>query len=140
MVEGAEAPALKALFKVWNPPTKVDFDKPAAARKQAEADTGVLFRQQQKQAEEKMVSVNGTVRVWRIENFNKVELDPSLYGQFFAGDSYIVLYTWMAGSRENVIIYFWQGRHSSQVMWSGAPADGSNVLIGCPCVCCVCSG
>ena len=38
-----------------------------------------------------------------------------MYGQFYAGDSYIVLYTWMSGTRENAIIYFWQGRHSSQV-------------------------
>jgi hypothetical protein len=35
------------------------------------------------------------------------------YGQFYGGDSYIVQYTYMQGSRECHIIYFWLGSKSS---------------------------
>ncbi|XP_022109337.1 advillin-like isoform X1 [Acanthaster planci] len=56
----------------------------------------------------------GTIKIWRIEDFEKVELDPSLYGQFFGGDSYVILYTYKVRGREQYIIYFWQGQESSQ--------------------------
>ena len=36
----------------------------------------------------------GKVLVWRIENFEKVPVDDSMHGQFFDGDSYIVLYSY----------------------------------------------
>jgi Gelsolin repeat len=36
------------------------------------------------------------------------------YGQFYGGDSYVVLYTYMKGSREEHIIYFWLGHTSSK--------------------------
>ena len=29
-----------------------------------------------------------------MENFKKEEVDPKSYGQFFAGDSYVLLYTY----------------------------------------------
>ena len=52
----------------------------------------------------------GTVEVWRIEDFDMVPLDKGLYGQFFGGDSYVVLYTYEVNRKENYIIYFWQGQ------------------------------
>merc|ERR1719261_1769434 len=55
------------------------------------------------------VPQDGKTEVWRIENFEAVPLDQSLYGQFFAGDSYIVKYTYKEGSKECYLIYFWQG-------------------------------
>jgi len=114
VAESGEPPAFKALFKTWEPPRVVDFKTNAAPVAPAAADTSALFKAQ-KAAEEKMVdNASGKLKVWRIENFDKVEVDKSMYGQFFAGDSYIVLYQYMSGSKENSIIYFWQGRNSSQ--------------------------
>jgi hypothetical protein len=55
----------------------------------------------------------GTVQVWRVHDFKKVEVDPATYGQFFMGDSYVLQYAYGAEGRESYIIYFWQGLDSS---------------------------
>lgn len=34
------------------------------------------------------------------------------YGQLYAGDCYVMLYTYLVGERESYIIYFWQVRAS----------------------------
>ena len=36
------------------------------------------------------------------------------YGQFYGGDSYVVLYTYMKGNKQEHIIYFWLGHTSSK--------------------------
>jgi hypothetical protein len=57
---------------------------------------------------------SGKVEVWRIEDFEMAAVDPKMYGQFFGGDSYVILYTYFINNKENYIIYFWQGQESSQ--------------------------
>ena len=52
---------------------------------------------------------SGKVQIWRIEDFDMVPLEAELYGQFFGGDSYVILYTYLISGREHFIIYFWQG-------------------------------
>lgn len=42
-----------------------------------------------------------------------MQVDPKEYGQFYAGDSYILLYSYLISGKEAWIIYFWQGRDSS---------------------------
>ena len=51
----------------------------------------------------------GTVQIWRIENFEPQPVDPDLYGQFYAGDCYIILYAYLHNI-ERYIIYFWLGQ------------------------------
>ena len=41
----------------------------------------------------------GKITIWRIENFEKVAFDEDLYGQFWGGDSYVVLYAYMNGDQ-----------------------------------------
>lgn len=48
--------------------------------------------------------------MWRIEDFEMAPVDPKMYGQFFGGDSYVILYTYLINNKENYIIYFWQGQ------------------------------
>lgn len=50
----------------------------------------------------------GELKVWRIEDFDVVEVDPSMYGMFFGGDCYIVLYKY-ANKRggQGDILYYW---------------------------------
>lgn len=56
----------------------------------------------------------GKVEVWRIANFDMVALDPDAYGQFYSGDSYIILHSYTDDrGRDAWVIYFWLGRHSS---------------------------
>jgi len=59
------------------------------------------------------IRADGESEVWRIEGFEKVLVPEDLEGQFYAGDSYIVKYTYEKDGKPNYIIYFWQGRQSS---------------------------
>lgn len=54
----------------------------------------------------------GKVEIWRIEDFEMEPLDKGLYGQFFGGDSYVILYTYLVNGKENYLIYFWLGQVS----------------------------
>lgn len=38
-----------------------------------------------------------------------------MYGQFYRGNSYIILYTYLVNGKESSIIYYWLGPESSQV-------------------------
>jgi hypothetical protein len=64
----------------------------------------------------------GSVQIWRIENFDMVPLDERLYGQFFGGDSYVILYTYKVNRKENYIVYFWQGQVHAVILL--------NILVG----------
>lgn len=55
----------------------------------------------------------GQLRIWRIVNFRKVEVDDAMHGVFHAGDSYIVLFTYEVNNKPVVIIYYWLGRLST---------------------------
>ncbi|XP_073707858.1 gelsolin-like [Garra rufa] len=57
---------------------------------------------------------SGKVQIWRVEGGDKVPVDPSCYGQFFGGDCYLILYTYRQGSKEQHIIYTWQGLKCTQ--------------------------
>lgn len=35
------------------------------------------------------------------------------YGEFYAGDCYIILYTYLYKNKDEYIIYFWQGQQST---------------------------
>jgi len=56
---------------------------------------------------------SGKVEVWRVEGSEKVAVKKEDYGKFFAGDSYIILYTYICRNKEEYIIYFWQGKQST---------------------------
>jgi hypothetical protein len=119
VVEGAETPAFKSEFFQWDPPKSfVGFGVRqstgvAKTPEQHEIDVAALA-QAQKETESMADNGTGKKQIWRIEDFKKAEVPEDLYGQFYGGDSYIILYTYMKGSSEEYIIYFWQGRESSQ--------------------------
>ena len=56
---------------------------------------------------------DGQVSVWRIEGFAKVAVSVGSYGQFHAGDSYIVQNSYRKGSKQLHTIYYWLGLGSS---------------------------
>lgn len=47
------------------------------------------------------------LQVWRVEGSQKVPVVPSLYGQFYGGDSYIILYEYQHNNRRGRMIYIW---------------------------------
>lgn len=58
---------------------------------------------------------SGKLEVWRVEDFKKVPVEASKHGQFYQGDSYVLLYTYLdKQKKEAYIIYFWQGLDSTQ--------------------------
>lgn len=54
---------------------------------------------------------DGSVEIFRIENFQPVPLEEDKFGMFFGGDSYIIKYT---TTNNRMVIYYWLGRESSQ--------------------------
>lgn len=64
---------------------------------------------------------NGKVQVWKVDDFKKVEIPKEKYGEFYCGESYIVLYTYIWKNKDCYLIYFWQGR-KSRVQEKGSSA------------------
>jgi hypothetical protein len=49
--------------------------------------------------------------VWRVEKFELIRVPDNLQGVFFAGDCYVVKYTYLAGGTEKHLIYYWLVSH-----------------------------
>jgi gelsolin len=53
------------------------------------------------------------IKVWRIENFKVVDWPQEMYGQFYNGDSYIVLNCWGDPKHLNMDVHFWLGHDTT---------------------------
>ena len=80
---------------------------------QPKFDVGSMHRAGQREQQNLVDDGKGKVEIWRIEDFEMAPVDPGMYGQFFGGDSYVILYTYLKNGKENYIIYFWQVRNAS---------------------------
>ena len=84
----------------------------------------------------------GKIEIWRVEDMKQVPVDPKDYGHFYAGDSYVLLYSYKQGTKDAWIVYFWQGRDSS-IDEKGASAlfaaEIHKKLVRSLVVCCGCS-
>uniref|UniRef100_A0AAY4ESV5 Gelsolin n=1 Tax=Denticeps clupeoides TaxID=299321 RepID=A0AAY4ESV5_9TELE len=119
--ENGETPLFKQFFKMWH---DVDQTKGMgtayvpnriAKIKKVPFDASSLHNSMAMAAQHGMVDDgNGEKQIWRIEGSNKVPVDPSTYGQFYGGDSYIIHYNYQHGGRRGQIIYIWQGENSCQ--------------------------
>lgn len=118
VVEGGETPLFKQNFQGWIDPNTLAPGQIASGgrkkfvKKQFDVKTMQL---RAKREQERMVDDGtGKKQIWRIEDFEMVPVEEKMYGQFFGGDSYVILYSYMHNSKEMHIIYFWQGLKSSQ--------------------------
>lgn len=59
------------------------------------------------------------------------ELERGKYGQFFGGDSYVILYTYEVNGVENFIIYFWQVSICVQAMATAASSLAEVCMTTC---------
>ncbi len=57
---------------------------------------------------------SGAKEVFRVENFDLVQVNEDEENRFYSGDCYIVLYAFNNGNRDSYMIYYWLGNHSSQ--------------------------
>lgn len=64
------------------------------------------------------VGVSAGLFIWRIEDFTVVAWPAEKAGQFYDGDSYIVLHSYRVGEGANAAlghdVFFWLGAHTSQ--------------------------
>jgi hypothetical protein len=114
-VQFGETPVFKSYFKQWDPPRTVDFGMGAKSpKKEAKSDTSALYGGGAAEEKQQMVDDGtGKLTIYRVENLELGSVPEPMYGQFFAGDSYVVLYEYEQGRKEFQLLYFWQGRDSS---------------------------
>eukprot|EP00911_Craspedida_sp_UC1_P001139 UC1_evm4s858 len=63
-----------------------------------------------------MTKENLGIQIWRIEDFKVVDWPKERYGEFYSGDSYIVLHTYKkkpSSPKVSFDIYFWLGKNTS---------------------------
>uniref|UniRef100_A0A8C2CKP8 Villin-like n=1 Tax=Cyprinus carpio TaxID=7962 RepID=A0A8C2CKP8_CYPCA len=112
MSEGGESAMFKHLFKSWKEKGQIQG---LGKTHSVKFDVMELHAQPKLAAQERMVDdASGHVQVWRIENLELKEVNPSTYGQFYGGDCYLVLYTYNRANKPQYILYMWQGRHATQ--------------------------
>ena len=120
VAQGAEPPLFKQFFESWKeagasvpgrplPGQKKPFVKPVF-------DSTTMNAANRTREETPMPDDGtGTCTIWRIEDMKKVPLPEDQYGEFFGGDSYIILYEYKTPSgKPAAFIYFWLGLKSSQ--------------------------
>ncbi|XP_041374750.1 advillin-like isoform X3 [Gigantopelta aegis] len=117
VIDGGEPVDFKCLFKDWpqpTPPGKVYTNSRIAKTVQTKFDAATLHSNHALAAETQMVDDgSGKVEVWRVDNFELHEVPSAHHGEFFGGDCYVIQYTYKVNKRENYIVYFWLGLHST---------------------------
>jgi hypothetical protein len=120
--EGTESPLFKQSFHRWNaiaapaPLSRRDSTSSPRAKEVVDVEALVRSTKATEAAEPEVIEQpnSGELSVWRIENFERAAVPLATYGQFYAGDSYVVLYKYKdANKRDAAFLYFWQGRDSS---------------------------
>uniref|UniRef100_A0A8C1L8A2 Gelsolin n=1 Tax=Cyprinus carpio TaxID=7962 RepID=A0A8C1L8A2_CYPCA len=102
--ENGETPLFKQFFKFWQDTDQTKgmgqayVPNKIAKIKKVPFDATSLHKSEAMAAQHGMVDDGkGEKKIWLIEGSDKVPVDPSIYGQFFGGDSYIILYTYKHG-------------------------------------------
>ena len=85
--------------------------------KQEKFDPSKMHQKGTRESQTLVDDGTGRLEIWRIEDFELAAQERALYGQFFGGDSYVILYTYLVNGKECYIIYFWQGQVRS--LWAG---------------------
>lgn len=126
--EGTETAVFKSLFESWRAPESAALDFSGQRRGDSHVAGSIEQESSQRLAAKMAASAHdtgaaamvddglGQVEMFRIEDFEPVPVDEATYGQFFAGDSYIVKYTSTTHGyhgKEMVLLYFWLGKDST---------------------------
>ena len=99
VIDGAEPVAFKALFQAWLDVGEVEnvfihrkkgYEAPEETKiEDLAAQMKVIAKREQ---DNLLDDGRGDVQIWRVENFEMAPVDPNTYGQFYAGDSYLLFY------------------------------------------------
>lgn len=119
--ESGETPLFKQFFKNWRDKDQTEGMGIAYVPNHIAKIENVPFDVRSLHDSPAMAAQHGMVddgrgkkQVWRIESSEKVAVPESLHGQFYGGDSYIILYNYSHGGKKGQIIYTWQGLDSSK--------------------------
>jgi hypothetical protein len=112
--ESFETAQFKNFFGAWKEPVRDASGGGRSKFKKLQFSTATLHEKREAQKATLPDDGQGKLEVWRIEDFEMAEWPKDKYGHFYGGDSYVMLYTYMKNSKEEYIIYFWQGLKSSQ--------------------------
>lgn len=125
VIEGGETPLFKQNFASWPEPMAIPGANAPGGRaskfKKKVFDPNSLHERKAREDARLPEEAEGSgwgpkSGVWRIENIKDlVPVDKKEWGQFYAGDSYVICYTFKTpGGKEAAFIYFWQGVESTQ--------------------------
>ena len=99
VIDGAEPVAFKALFQGWQDPGEIEnvfihrkkgYESPEETKvEDLVSQMKVLCKREQANL---LDDGKGDIQIWRVENFEMAPVDPKTYGQFYAGDSYVLFY------------------------------------------------
>ena len=97
VVEGGETPIFKGCFAQW-PTSKFTVNTGyvrgnIAKTQQKAVDVKGLHARGQRERQAMVDDGSGKLEIWRVENFDIVPVPKDQYGQFYNGDSYLLLYT-----------------------------------------------
>ncbi|XP_016519701.1 gelsolin isoform X3 [Poecilia formosa] len=119
--QSGETPLFKQFFRNWrDAEDTVGMGTAYVSNKVAKIekvpfDVSKLHQSDSMSAQYGMVDRgDGDKKIWRVEGSGKVLVDPATFGQFYGGDSYLILYQYQHGGRQGHIVYIWQGAESSQ--------------------------
>ena len=120
--DGAESTMFKQLFTKWTHsdeqnmplrPRSSSNNGIAPSKPKQKFDASTLHSNPTAAAEARMPDDGqGEVIVWRVEDTKLHQIKSHKMGQFFTGDSYLILYTYNKNNKEAHIIYIWQGLKS----------------------------
>ena len=98
-IDGAEPVAFKSLFQGWRDVGEVEnifVHRKKGYEAPEETKPEELVAQMKLQAKQEQDNLlddgKGELQIWRVENFEMAPVDPNTYGQFYAGDSYVLFY------------------------------------------------
>uniref|UniRef100_A0A8C7ZL06 Gelsolin n=1 Tax=Oryzias sinensis TaxID=183150 RepID=A0A8C7ZL06_9TELE len=99
--ESGETPLFKQFFKNWRDKDQTEgmgvayIANSIAKIEKVPFDAATLHESPGMAAQHGMVDDgSGDKKIWRVEGSDKAPVDPSRYGQFYGGDSYIILYSY----------------------------------------------
>jgi len=121
VIDGGEPSEFKSLFRAWKDRDQTTGMGSAhsvgkiAQVKKTTFDAATLHEQPKLAAESGMVDDgSGKKEIFRVENMELVPVPESLHGKFFAGDCFVINYSYLVGSAEHNILYYWLGSTSGQ--------------------------
>ena len=123
---GSEQIMFRERFYDWNsvpiavqaptrPKTTAPGQTSAQAIEKVRYDVAGMYAQKAEKEDLVIDDGNGGVKIFLVEEFKRVPIPQEGFGEFYSGDSYIIVYAYVWKNKDCHVIYYWQGKHSTIV-------------------------